>query len=229
MPKPLSQIAAEMRRREDERHDDDLDALREMENEDTDVMAGDNQPTEIPAAGDGVGGGTQRVWKKKGQKRTTRRVIMRPSRVKARDENTLVVPENEDDDEAEGEEEQLQDDGDRYPHGNEMQSIPDEIDDNDVFHEPDDLSEDDLAPSKSKRATQKTQTTSKQKQATGSDEKPLGKPPKPPKESNATRKKKDTFNPNATAHMNFRSLKIKNKNSKAKGRGGMGRGRFGRR
>lgn len=71
--KGLSQIVQGLRDMEEERLDDDLDALREMENEQqgTGVEVADSQ---IPADPTTQG----RTYKKKGQKRTTRLVRMKP-------------------------------------------------------------------------------------------------------------------------------------------------------
>ncbi|KAI1262060.1 hypothetical protein F5Y18DRAFT_186967 [Xylariaceae sp. FL1019] len=107
----LSSVVAGLRRLEDEKLDDDLEALREMENDASspqlvtlakpvpkavsEILEPDSQappllggfddeglydsPTE---EGKGRDGQRLRVYKKKGQKRTTRRVNMRPTRVK---------------------------------------------------------------------------------------------------------------------------------------------------
>ncbi|KAG5287129.1 DNA replication regulator sld2 [Histoplasma ohiense] len=94
--KGLSAIVQGLRDIQDERLDEELDLLREMEAEmaaaadiDDAVVINDSQ---VPLR-DGSGGGddddeentlAMRRWKKKGQKRTTRRVIMRPVRAKAK-------------------------------------------------------------------------------------------------------------------------------------------------
>jgi hypothetical protein len=71
--KGLSQIVQGLRDMEEERLDDDLDALREMENEQQGpgVEVADSQIPADPAA-------QGRTYKKKGQKRTTRLVRMKP-------------------------------------------------------------------------------------------------------------------------------------------------------
>jgi hypothetical protein len=214
MPKPASQIAAEMRQREDAMHDDDLDAMREMENEDAGVQVKDSQAGTMDVAAEQV---PTRVWKKKGQKRTTRRVIMRPSRVKAVVERT---PPHSDPAPVEDEEEVIPEEvpeqqGHEESSEEELHALfqaQEEDDTDDEFHE------------------KPTKTVSKKKKQKPSDtvpkEKSLGRPPKTTKKDSEEQGKKSTYNPNAHSHMNFRSLKIKNKNSKGKGRG---RGRFGRR
>lgn len=108
-PKPLSQIIADRASQQNQEQnpkedddddnnddDDDLDALREMEEEDLNVLAVDSQSLNPLAAGDFEGSAT--TWKKKGQKRTTRRAIMRPTRMKPAAAPRFV---GADDDEAE--------------------------------------------------------------------------------------------------------------------------------
>lgn len=114
----LSSVVADLRKLQEDELDDDLDALREMENEgapsnratvtsskpesqpqtkDDNVLVEDSQLRNLPLGGfddegmydsqaenEGLGrdGQPLRVYKKKGQKRTTRRVNMRPVRSK---------------------------------------------------------------------------------------------------------------------------------------------------
>lgn len=107
----LSEIVASLRRVEEDTLDDDLDALRDIEDEEMGVaprarpqprpqprgmiMEEDSQDHQLPLGGfDDEGkydkveetrnrdGNNLRVYKKKGQKRTTRRVNMRPMRLK---------------------------------------------------------------------------------------------------------------------------------------------------
>lgn len=59
--------------------DDDLDALREMEHGEINIVVGDSQPHDVTWTS---GEQPVRVWKKKGQKRTTRRAIMRPVKMR---------------------------------------------------------------------------------------------------------------------------------------------------
>lgn len=86
----LSAIVQGLRDIQEERLDEDLDVLREMEAErDDNAVVDDSQ---VPHHGDGDGNGLAtnkspaktRHWKKKGQKRTTRRVTMKPVRTKAK-------------------------------------------------------------------------------------------------------------------------------------------------
>jgi hypothetical protein len=94
-PRPLSQIAQQIKDREAEQvqqraqavaaaagDDDEMDALREIEAE-GDVLVDDSQLQGSDALKPGEE--RPRKWKKRGQKRTTRRTIMRPSKVRIQD------------------------------------------------------------------------------------------------------------------------------------------------
>lgn len=74
----LSEILRGLRQMEDQDDEDGLDALRELEGNEVNVLVGDSQQQSV---GDAAGAGEEpaRAWKKRGQKRTTRRVIMRPT------------------------------------------------------------------------------------------------------------------------------------------------------
>ena len=115
----LSEIVASLRKVEEENLDDDLDALRDIEDGDLgepkpktlfpskpkdDVLVEDAQTRKLPLGGfddealydspvEGDGNPT-RVYKKKGQKRTTRMVKMRPTRTK-RPENMAENPQSD--------------------------------------------------------------------------------------------------------------------------------------
>jgi hypothetical protein len=109
----LSSVVAGLRKLEEEKLDDELEALREMENEtdptpvakpvvpaskappQTEILEPDSQAPQLLGGfddealydspteeGKGRDGQPLRVYKKKGQKRTTRRVNMRPTRAK---------------------------------------------------------------------------------------------------------------------------------------------------
>ncbi|KAM0549138.1 hypothetical protein ACHAPJ_009593 [Fusarium lateritium] len=115
----LSEIVASLRKVEEEKLDDDLDALRDIEDEEMgapkpktlfppkpkdDVLAEDSQTRQLPLGGFDdealydspveEGGNPTRVYKKKGQKRTTRMVKMRPTRTK-RPENMAENPQSD--------------------------------------------------------------------------------------------------------------------------------------
>jgi hypothetical protein len=115
----LSEIVASLRKVEEENLDDDLDALRDVEDggmgepkpktlfpskPKDDVLADDSQTRQLPLGGfddealydspvEGDGNPTK-VYKKKGQKRTTRMVKMRPTRTK-RPENMAGNPQSD--------------------------------------------------------------------------------------------------------------------------------------
>ena len=193
MPKPLSEIVQNLRQMEEGQHDDDLDALRELESGNFGVEVRSSHQTQAniepnpdqenlppvvlmvePPA---------KVWKKKGQKRTTRKSTMRPATVQAAVAPKYVALEDEDTRADDTERDRMTKQG----------------------------NEDDASENKS---------TSDQQPSTNSGVQLS-------KSKNQQRSQKaQTINPNAQAHMNFRSLKIRNKNSKAKGGGRFG-GRFG--
>lgn len=72
----LSEILRNLRQMEDNDDEDEMDALREIEGNEMNVLVGDSQPVVDPTT---LSGEPVRTWKKKGQKRTTRRVMMRPT------------------------------------------------------------------------------------------------------------------------------------------------------
>ncbi|KAK5086811.1 hypothetical protein LTS08_007224 [Lithohypha guttulata] len=202
-----------------EDHDDELDALRDLENDSaTNVLVDDSQlpdhfdfgsdMDELDAPpkqekDDVLAQQAIKPYKKKGQKRTTRRANIRPVPVVQGNlsvEPKFVAVEDSDDDEDDEavEETQLRD-GDKF-----------NDDDDDVFEQYD--SDDVHVPNgnSGKLKSGKKDGKSKDAQRTGT----IGKKRK---------KQAGMINPNAQSHTNYRSLKIKNKNSKAKGAGS---GRF---
>ncbi|KAK6699843.1 DNA replication regulator sld2 [Fusarium graminearum] len=114
----LSEIVASLRKVEEESLDDDLDALRDIEDggmgepkpktlfpskPKDDILVDDNEARQLPLGGfddEGVydspveGDNPTRVYKKKGQKRTTRMAKMRPVRVN-RPENMAANPQSD--------------------------------------------------------------------------------------------------------------------------------------
>jgi DNA replication regulator SLD2 len=209
----LSSVLANLRKLEEEQLDDDLEALRDMENDTgtsraeakIDAPIPDSQtaksdkPTQVPrllsgfdddAAYDSpVEDGNsqpQRVYKKKGQKRTTRRVNMKPTRVKR--------PQDTND-------EDRSDDDDHVPETQVVSNAAESV----LDHEGSER-DDDGIPSKSKAAQGRKRDGGKQ-QGEGKIQK-------------AARKV------NALAHTNFKRLKLRN--SGAKGGPGFG-SRFRRR
>ena len=211
----LSSIIKDLRKQEEERMDDEMDILRELEEEAEGIVrpkpaatkalaeptetVGDDMPlgpdqaqesaTKSEAETDGI---PRKPWKKKGLKRQTRRVIMRPVLHKAKKAEELETVLEEDADvvhQTQLVDEQLAADLDGpYP-------------------------DDDLLGSASISARQKAskveKSSVKEKGATSKDD---------VKENDKGRRKIS-----AQAHANFRKLKIKNRNSKANGRGRFGR------
>ncbi|KIW69540.1 hypothetical protein PV04_05413 [Phialophora macrospora] len=271
-PKPLSQIIADRQRAQDQESqsqriedadededEDDLDALREMEANEVNVLVEDSQIIDdsnpAPDSGNLEADDHVRAYKKKGQKRTTRRVIMRPvksqpaapRRREQRPKAKAVVDEEEeeegDSDEDNNnvsliEETQLVD----TPAASEPEFEDSDLDflDDEAAQENkarqgdgddgDEFQPDEDGSSKMKKSKSEAASSSKKSKSkhTKDPGRALGKPPKSRKDTKDTDPKEETgrmINPNAYSHMNFRSLKIKNKNSKAKGRGRFGRGR----
>ncbi|ORY68199.1 DNA replication/checkpoint protein [Pseudomassariella vexata] len=221
----LSSVVASLRKMEEERLDEDLEALREMENDagpaqtaqaskaDDEIQAHDSQ-AEVPQLLGGfddeglydsepekqVGrdGQPLRVYTKKGQKRTTRKVNMRPTRSKRPVQSMAEASDNEDD-----------------------EVVPEtQFDATKQNGEPplDVASDSDFNGSADESADE------------GKTAKPKAKKPKK-KQTKESEKKQGTINKavkmvSAMAHQNFKKLKLKNNGAK----GGPGFGsRFRRR
>lgn len=172
---------------DDDEHADDFEALNEIDQDWDGVLVQDNQSYRSQEA-------SGRVWKKKGQKRTTRRAVMRPTQGKIARGPKFVAAEDESEDE----------DRDGIIQVEESQLYQDVANHSDGENCPLDLgiSEDDHKVKPSKKGASRSEKH-------------------PPKETKGKNNKR-TINPNAVSHMNFRSLKIKNKNSRANGRGKFG-------
>lgn len=110
VPKPLSQMIADRANQQmqvqranngdGDDDDDDLDAMREIELQEAHALVGDSQRENALAAGhDDEQQG--RVWKKKGQKRTTRRAMIRPTQMKPQEAPKFVAADDDEDDDAE--------------------------------------------------------------------------------------------------------------------------------
>ena len=207
--KGLSALVKGLRDMEDEKLDEELEMLREMEDQSgpsskispPQVLVDDSQRPDMPLGpdgglesedeediekeGQGRNGKPLKIWKKKGQKRTTRRVLMKPNVAKWKPEPAWKG-------EAESEEEDKQAVVEQK-HTTTQRPNEDYEDDQD--------SEEDASEAQSGRKKKKKKA----------DENKQGFVAKVRKIS-------------ATAHANFRALKIKNKQSKGK-RGA----RFGRR
>lgn len=203
--KRLSALVKGLRDMEEERLDEDLAMLREMEDgnspnnkvQQPKIQVNDSQRPDLPLGPDaaieseedlgavenkGRDGKPLRVWKKKGQKRTTRKVTMRPNAAKWKPEPAWKGGiDNEDSDEEVA--------------ALETQTSVQGVDSNEQNSE-----------GEAEQGRKKTKSAGSKQDG---------------KDGFVTKVKKKI---SATAHANFRALKIKNKQSKAK-RGG----RFGRR
>jgi DNA replication and checkpoint protein len=239
--KGLSEILRGLRQMEDHEDEDEMDALREIEGNDRNVLVGDSQDaSERP----NVGEEQTRTWKKKGQKRSTRRVIMRPTPAargprSGKDDEFMLENDvtnvheaqpiahmtqsvAEDGSDAGNLEPLVEDEGDNADIFNHV-DVPSDFDD-ELFESDPDLDELVLTPPTKKlrfhpapEADARPSTAALRK-ASRKEAQPAGKKEK--KKNN-----KGIINPNANSHQNFRSLKIRNKNSKGKGSGRFGRGR----
>ncbi|KAK2759841.1 DNA replication regulator sld2 [Arachnomyces sp. PD_36] len=251
MGKGLSALVQGLRDMEDERMDDDLAVLHEIEAEqmgninnkvsvkDSQVL--DNNDDEEPPEGtvaieDQVPQQPRKQWKKKGQKRTTRRVNMKPNRAKPRPEpkwksnvdDAEEESEDEDEDELVVPDTQIAVDGDDPDPDSDYGSLSglgmSDFENDDDKDDDDDDQIDTARPKQKPRAS----TIDKQENSFMSKLKKL-KPSKKKKDT-VDHDDKENEKPkgrkvNPLAHANFRSLKIRNKGSKARGKGG----RFGRR
>ncbi|OCT47546.1 DNA replication regulator SLD2 [Cladophialophora carrionii] len=266
-PKPLSQIIADRQQsqnkesqnqRNDDGDEDDMDALREMEVGEVNILVEDSQfldeSNQTLDNGNPEADQPGPAWRKKGQKRTTRRVIMRPVRLEPaaparqnqKRKTRMMMQDDEMDEEADEdnntvsfvEETQLVD----TPPASEPELEDSDLDFLDDDTEPknkahqgdpdegDNFQPNEDGPSKIKKSRSKANPSLKRSKSKPVEDpaRQLGKPSKSKKASKNTEAKEETgrmINPNAYSHMNFKSLKIKNKNSKAKGRGRFGRGR----
>jgi len=231
----LSAIIQGLRKQEQNRMDDEWDIMDELEAEErgevprpaaSKVMVEDSQVAEMPLGPDqgsgsdsdeasdpgalGADGKPRKVWKKKGLKRQTKRVKMRPVLHKAK--KAAELEEREESDEEVVEETQLAGAPARTRQKQKHDRLGDGGGDSDNAGEDDAASnydgEDAEAGAKPQKAGKPKAVSAKDKKA--ADDKSTAKPAK---------------KVNTQAHANFRKLKIKNKNSKANGRGK----RFGRR
>ncbi|KAK3698793.1 hypothetical protein LTR37_016797 [Vermiconidia calcicola] len=231
----LSTIIQGLKKQEEERMDDDWDVMNEIEAEERGetgrpsapkVLVEDSQALDLPLGPDqgdqssdeasdadpgalDANGKPRKVWKKKGLKRQTKRVIMRPVTHKPKKAKTAKESDIEGDD-SEVVAETQQPDGlakhtKRKPHGEKC-----------------DASEDSGAESEYRHDSQQSQEDQTEKTAKSRKSKQKADLRREKEDPQASKKPKKV---NTLAHTNFRKLKIENKNSKANGRGG----RFGRR
>ncbi len=238
----LSEILRGLRQMEDNDDEDEMDALREMEGTDVDVLVGDSQSLVKPSVAEEL---PARSWKKKGQKRTTRRVIMRPTTTQRQ---PRMTESEEEADVVDGEVVEV-----RETQGNEIQAEFGQSEDE--LQPPADTHEDEenknnsiyeinvpaIAEAEEEEEEEQDETFAdsdydelpppqkaklmpyaKRRDTTPN---PKMKKKKKRLDRNGKGKEKGVINPNAVSHMNFRSLKIRNRNSKAGGKGRFGKGR----
>ena len=228
----LSSIIQGLKKHEEEKMDDDWDVLNDLEAEERGqsgrpsvpkVLVEDSQAAEMPLGPDrGAGSGEdasdsdqgaldangkpRKVWKKKGLKRQTRRVIMRPVKHKPNKDTTGTL--SDDDDSASEAVAETQEPAGK-PADAEIEDVDDRL-----------ASQDEANDAEYRHDSQQSQNepdesrSSKRKKAERKDV--------DEHKDNTTKKKTKV---SAQAHANFRRLKIKNKNSKASGKGR----KFGRR
>ncbi|KAK2802532.1 hypothetical protein FQN50_007338 [Emmonsiellopsis sp. PD_5] len=220
--KGLSAIVQGLRDIREEKLDEDLDILREIEAEQAgqhdNVVINDSQaPGDLAAVGDADGtveSPAKRQWKKKGQKRTTRRVIMRPTRTKPKPAPQLQTPDEEESEDelaavletqhvssTRGDGKETNEDA---PHDSDLEYLSGS-DSNYEDIEP-------ASPSRARKAARNTDSAGK------SDSTKRKQPAKPGRSKKV----------NPEAHANYRALKIRGKGSKARGRMGARFGRWGR-
>ena len=210
---------------EDERLDEEMDIMREMEDggppapsvpKPPRVLVEDSQLGEMPLGPDrgveseddlaseqreglGKDGKPMKIWKKKGQKRTTRKSNMRPNMAKWKPEPKWKGDEEQD----EGDENENVQSGEKKDEDQRNSEGEDDIGFSDNDQESEDSEEDRKKP-RAQKGKKKVDTEAKQS-----------------KTSILTTAKRKI---SATAHANFRALKLRSKNPKGK-KGG----RFGRR
>ncbi|KAI9370145.1 DNA replication/checkpoint protein [Aspergillus egyptiacus] len=239
--KGLSQLVQGLRDMEEERLEDDLDVLREMEEEQTGMGTGvEVADSQIPAETAG------RTFKKRGQKRTTRLVRMKPviSNPSQRSQSQaagVTIPEKDNDDDGEQEESAdklvaiaetqantfAQDQGNDAAEENDVDSLHSI---SEAETEPDSDSDPDFDDD-SKPLRRTKSFSDKMKEAIGTVKPPSKQPDQLGKAKQAREQEKDKENKKPStrkvdpqAHANYRSLKIRNKGSK-----GRNFGRFRRR
>ncbi|KAK3699332.1 hypothetical protein LTR37_016484 [Vermiconidia calcicola] len=237
----LSTIIQGLKRQEEERMNDDWDVMNEIEAEECGetgrpsapkVLVEDSQVVNLPLGPDqgdqssdeasdvdpgalDANGKPRKVWKKKGLKRQTKRVIMRPVTHKPKKAKPAEEAEVDgSDSEVVTETQQL----DR-PGRKTTRKVSGDAD------EGRDASEDSGAESDDRHDSQQSQHNQSEKVTKKGKKTSKAGHAKKQEDSQPAEASKKPKKVNALAHTNFRKLKIKNKNSKANGKGG----RFGRR
>ncbi|KAL8658942.1 MAG: hypothetical protein Q9226_000680, partial [Calogaya cf. arnoldii] len=226
----LSALVKGLRDMKEAKLDDELEMLREMEGQNEigyvsrarvipKVCVEDSQVPDMPLGPDGEGesegedlealktagkdrgGRPLTIWKKKGQKRTTRRVTIKPNTAKWKPEQEWKGGKEE-----ESEEEVVA--------VGETQVDTSALDVQAGAAEELQTDDDCVGEGVSDRGVQQGQTQ-------GQDAKNTKKSKSPLKEPSKVKKKRVV---NAAAHTNYRALKIRNKNSKGKGSGRLSKG-----
>ena len=239
-PKPFSQIMYDLQNTStqksqladdddynDEEDNDAMEAMRETENA---VQVRETQQQELS---DFEGQGEsdlddlkpvpekEKIWKKKGQKRTTKRSNMKPARVKQAKAPKFVAAEESEDEESRIEETQIQSAtvGAAISHlSDDYLQAPELLEPEQLLGGPED-SPDSFRPNENHEAPEHIPgPTNLHQKAKLSTEKEEPHAFKPKKSSRAP-----TINPNAISHQNFKTLKIRSKTAKAAGAGGRGK------
>ncbi|KAL8854039.1 MAG: hypothetical protein Q9221_001162 [Calogaya cf. arnoldii] len=227
----LSALVKGLRDMEEAKLDDELEMLREMEGQNETgrvsraralpkVCVEDSQVPDMPLGPDGEGesekedleasktagkdrgGRPLKTWKKKGQKRTTRRVTIKPNTAKWKPEQEWKGGKEE-----ESEEEVVA--------VGETQTDTSALDVQAEAAEEFQTDDDCVGEGISGQGVQQGHTQGQEAKNTNKSKSPLKEPSKV--------KKKRVVN--AAAHTNYRALKIRNKNSNGKGSGRFGRRR----
>ncbi|PYI07569.1 hypothetical protein BO78DRAFT_417688 [Aspergillus sclerotiicarbonarius CBS 121057] len=208
--KGLSALVQGLRDMEEEQMQDDMDVLHEIEAEQAAMNdVGDSQAPDEP----------WRTFKKKGQKRTTRKVRMKPVVSKPKPEPQLPGSDGEGDD---LDEEQTVVPETQHPAPETKTHDMDEVESLHTMSEPDFDSDPDYDESKPTRSKSFSERMKEAIAADKPQEERQEKAPQPKAKEQEKKPRARKVNP--AAHANYRSLKLRNKNTK--GRGG---GRFGRR
>ena len=218
----LSALVKGLRELEEAKLDDELETLREIEGDERasrnsqaeawpKVCVKDSQLPDMPLGPDGEGedkmedlealqaagrdrdGRPLKIWKKKGQKRTTRRVMIKPNTAKWKPEQEWKVGKED-----------------------ESEKVVIAIEESQIGLSPRDGQEEDIQTDDGSndkggpgRGIEESRIHEKEDKHTKSSKSPKKEPPKD--------KKRKVVN--AAAHTNYRALKIRNKNSKGKGSG----------
>ena len=252
-PKPLTELLRNLRQIEEEVEEDDLEALREIEMEELGVpiSANDTAEDQEEATQLDENGRMRKPYKKKGQKRTTRRVVMRPQpvfsqrkpeRSRKRETRGNTPPDHQDEliketqivdsglitsdvtasDELEQDEiNHMQDELAMLEAAKEIDQSIDGAEPTPDFENGDDLNSDPDFDEVILNPPKRIKRPAKECILEQNNQ-----DERMQQRNKLKKREAGKINPNAQSHQNFRSLKIRNKNSRAKSAGGS---RFGRR